>query len=82
VYSIKPDPRSRADVAALPDAALRPYLELLDTLRIDPWSGPSFVPENPTSAIRTMPFGSAGLATYLILEDQKRVDMLAVNWVG
>jgi hypothetical protein len=27
-------------------------------------------------------FGPGGLVTYLILEDQRRVDVLQVHWVG
>jgi hypothetical protein len=28
------------------------------------------------------PFGTYGMAVYLILDDQRRVDVLLVQWVG
>lgn len=36
----------------------------------------------PDGAVRTLPFGSHGMVTYLILDDQLRVDVLNVVWVS
>jgi hypothetical protein len=38
--------------------------------------------DNPDAPLRSWPFGRAGLLTYLILEDQQRVDLIRVVWVG
>jgi hypothetical protein len=37
---------------------------------------------NPKGPVRQLPFGQLGLITYLILEDQQRVDLLIVTWAG
>lgn len=38
--------------------------------------------ENPGGAVRTLPLGRAGMVTYLILDDQRRVDVVnVVAWV-
>lgn len=38
----------------------------------------------PDGEVRQMVFGPGGkgLVTYLVLEDQRRVDVLLVTWVG
>lgn len=53
-------------------------------LRLVPWNGRSLNDTNPHAEVRQMVFGPGGrgLVTYLILEDQRRVDVLQVNWVG
>lgn len=39
---------------------------------------------NPDAEVRTLTFGltAQGMITYLILEDQRRVDILDVLWLG
>ena len=38
-------------------------------------------PVPPTkTGLRTVAFGNAGMVTYLILDDQRRVDVLQVFW--
>ena len=37
---------------------------------------------NSGGAVRQLPFGQLGMITYLILEDQRRVDLLLVTWAG
>jgi hypothetical protein len=32
--------------------------------------------------MRQLPFGGLGVITYLILDDQRRVDLLIVTWAG
>ena len=32
--------------------------------------------------MRQLPFGRLGMITYLILDDQQRVDLLIVTWAG
>jgi hypothetical protein len=80
MYQIDTDPQAMDQLRALPEEALLPYAELLNVLELVPWRGDSIAKNNPDGAVRTMPFGRRGMVTYLILEDQLRVDVLIVNW--
>jgi hypothetical protein len=53
-------------------------------LEVAPWSGDPLIGAKPDGAIRTTVFGPAGegMITYLILDDQRRVDILDVMWIG
>ena len=53
-------------------------------LEVSPWSSESLSAANPTAGVRTLTFGPTGqgMVTYLILEDQRRVDILDVLWIG
>ncbi|AEA28806.1 hypothetical protein Psed_6725 (plasmid) [Pseudonocardia dioxanivorans CB1190] len=53
-------------------------------LELAPWGGESLNLANPDAPVRTLAFGAAGegLVTYLILEAQRRVDVLDVLWLG
>lgn len=72
----------RAELEALPRAALTALAELLAVLEDAPWSGAPLVDRNPGGAVRTMAFGTGGLATYVVVEHLGRVDLLQVHWVG
>jgi hypothetical protein len=48
-----------------------------------PWNGRSVNPElNPDGPVRNLPFGAAGMLTYLIVERDQRVDVLLITWSG
>jgi hypothetical protein len=80
-YSIDLDPAAQDAIAALPQAALIALAEALTVLELTPWSGRSVNPErDPDTPVRNLPFGAAGLLTYLILERDQRVDVLLVTW--
>lgn len=49
-------------------------------LELTPWSGAPL--NNPDGAVRVLPFGRSGLTTFLILDEQRRVGVLRVQWVG
>ncbi len=51
-------------------------------LEVNPWGGDPYHRQNPDAPLRTLAFGGAGMVTYLILEDQRRVDLLIVFWMG
>lgn len=53
-------------------------------LEIAPWGGEPINDDTPDGPVRTLAFGPAhqGLITYLILEDQRRVDLLDVLWLS
>jgi len=53
-------------------------------VEISPWSGEPVNDRNPDGPVRTHTFGPEhqGMVTYLILDDQRRVDVLSVLWLG
>jgi hypothetical protein len=82
VYRVETYPEAPDQIAALPDDALASYAETLGVLKLIPWNGEPINKHNPTGPVRTLPFGAGGMVTYLILEDQRRVDVITVMWVG
>ena len=75
-YSIDIDPQAQESIAALPTDALLALTEAFTLLELSPWSGQSVNAEkNPDAPVRNLPFGRAGLLTYLVLDDEQRVDV-------
>jgi hypothetical protein len=54
--------------------------QLFDLLEVAPWSGRSVDPANPRGNMLTHAFGERGLATYLVLEEQREVYLLRIEW--
>jgi hypothetical protein len=81
-YRLDVDPVAQAQIRALPPDALVALAEVMSMFELTPWTGPSINEDNPEGNVRVLPFGSAGMVTYLILEDQRRVDVLEVLWAG
>lgn len=82
-YSIDIDPLAQESIAALPTDALPALAEAFTLLELSPWSGRSVNAEkNPDAPVRNLPFGRAGLLTYLVLDDEQRVDVLLIAWTG
>lgn len=83
MYRVDTDALAEPQVAALPPHALAPYAELRTLLEVDPWSGDAINSRNPDAAVRTRTFGShhEGFVAFLILEEQRRVDILTVMWL-
>jgi hypothetical protein len=79
VYRLNLDPVAEEQINAVPEGALRPLAELFTLLETAPWSG-QFNPANPRSNMLTHAFGERGLATYLVLEEQREVHVLRVEW--
>ncbi len=69
-----------AQVDALPGNALAPFAEVKVVLETAPWSGRPYRKDYPDGPARTITFGERGLATYLILERQRRVEIFDVVW--
>jgi hypothetical protein len=80
VYEVDLAGSAVAQVAALPAVALAPYAELRVLLETAPWAGDPYREDYPGGPVRTIAFGERGLAMYLILERQRRVEILDVLW--
>lgn len=84
MYRVTTDGEALEQVAALPDEALASYAEALGVMKLIPWIGLPLNKDNPDGAVRQLIFGprSDGIVTYLILDHQRRVDVLRVTWAG
>jgi hypothetical protein len=84
VYKVTTDKQSQAQIDALPADALAPFAEARTALELAPWAGRPYHRRQPDSPMRTLIFGPHGQGTivYLILDDQRRVDLLVVLWLA
>ena len=84
MYEVGADDQSHAEIDALPEMALPLFVEARIAIEVAPWNGDAINAAFPEAPVRTLVFGaqSQGLITYLILEDQRRVDILKVLWIG
>jgi hypothetical protein len=80
VYRLSLDPIVEDQIKAIPQEALRPLAELFTLLEAAPWSGEPFNTANPRGNMLTHAFGELGLATYLVMEDQREVYLLRIEW--
>ncbi|AWS48123.1 hypothetical protein DKM19_02255 [Streptosporangium sp. 'caverna'] len=67
-------------MTAVPEEALRPLAELFTLLETAPWSGRPYNSANPKANMLTHAFGERGLATYMVLEEQREVYLIRVEW--
>jgi hypothetical protein len=81
-YSIDVDPLAEQQISALPQPALNALADAIGVLELAPWNGRPLNDANPGGPVRQLPFGDLGMITYLILDDQQRVDLLIVTWAG
>lgn len=79
MYEIRPHPDAVEQIAALPGDARASYEDAVKVMSLVPWNGRPINPRNPDGAVRLLVF-PGGMVTYLILEDQQRVDVLTVHW--
>jgi hypothetical protein len=84
VYRLVIYPDAQEQVAALPAETLDAYADVLGVLELAPWSGRPQHEANPEGAVRRWMFGpsGAGQVIYLILEDQREVHVILVQWWG
>jgi hypothetical protein len=82
VYTVDLDPVAQQQAEALPATAINLFLELRAVLEVDPWSGRPLNPDNPKANILTRAFGGLGLAVYLILDEQRLVYIVRIDWLG
>lgn len=81
-YTLDIDPLAAQQIAALPPPALAALAEAVAVLEVLPWNGLPLNRDNPDGAVRQLPFGTVGMITYLILDRQRRVDVLIITWAG
>jgi hypothetical protein len=81
VYRVGVDDASQAQLDALPDQGQRAWRELRQTLEVAPWNGRPLNPAVP-DGVQVWVFGARGegIAYYLISDNQRRVEILAVRW--
>lgn len=82
LYTVVTDEQAQPRVDALPAVALAAYAEARVLLETAPWSGRPYHRDNPEGVLRVQPFATYGLVLYSIVEDQRRVDVLTVQWAG
>lgn len=84
MYTVEPYPEAEEAIAALPEAARAGYRDAVEVMALVPWNGRSYVCTKPDGPMRQIVFGPGGygVATYLVLEDEQRVDVLRVQWAG
>ena len=83
MYYVDTDSVALDQIAALPTEALSHYAQVLGVLELTPWNGAPYNDRKPDGIMRTLLFGTGrGKVIYLILEDQRRVDVLTVMWLG
>jgi hypothetical protein len=83
VYESTTDGESQPQIDALPVEALEPFAEARLAIELAPWNGKPYHRHKPDSAMRAWTFGPHGEGdiVYMILEDQRRVDILVVLWL-
>ena len=83
MYSVVTDSEVVSQLTALPADALLSYDDAVRVLELVPWNGRPYNDRKPDGAMRELIFGNGfGTVTYLILEDQREVHVLLVQWIG
>ena len=82
MYKLDIDPVARDQLNAVPAGELNALADLFAMLELTPWNGQPQNKDNPDGAVRRVLFGDWGIVVYLILDDQRRVDVLQVVWAG
>jgi mRNA-degrading endonuclease RelE of RelBE toxin-antitoxin system len=83
-YKIEIDPQAQDQIRALPAGMLQAFAEVIAMLELTPWNGAPYVAAKPDGNIRRLTFGpsDSAIVIYMILEGQRRVDVLKVMWLG
>lgn len=81
-YELEVYPEAEEQIDALPPEVRSALDGAMTVLALVPWNGRPYNDDMPDGSMRQLVFGRQGLVTYLILEDQRRVDVLRVQWVG
>ena len=81
MYRVVVDSAAIEQIAALPTEALPFYAEVLE---LAPSGGRPYNDDLPEGPMRELVFGATGegTVTYLLLEQQREVHVLLVQWIG
>jgi hypothetical protein len=84
VYKVTTDEQSQPQIEALPADALAPFAEARAALELAPWNGAPYHRNRPDSPMRALALGPNGEGdiVYLVLEEERRVDILVVLWLS
>ncbi|WP_327046479.1 hypothetical protein OG320_00770 [Microbispora sp. NBC_01189] len=82
MYEVQHDPLAEHQRDALPAEAQPRYMELLAMLELAPWAGDPFKEDKPEGNMRKKVFGGCGIATYLVIEEQRLVYVVRIIWLG
>ncbi|WP_225729694.1 MULTISPECIES: hypothetical protein [unclassified Nocardia] len=82
MYRVDTSGEATDQIANLPDDALLAYAEAAVVLELAPWNGLSVNKRNPDAPLRQLVFGSFGMITYLVVEQERLVSVIRVQWVG
>jgi hypothetical protein len=82
LYRVVTDSEAAEQIAALPAEALPSFAEAFGVLELTPWNGRPYNESKPDGEMRELVFAYWGTVTYLVLEQQREVHILLVQWVG
>ncbi|NKQ57142.1 hypothetical protein HFP15_30155 [Amycolatopsis sp. K13G38] len=82
MYRVVTYAEAAEQIGALPAEALPLFAEAFGVLELAPWNGRPYNASKPDGEMRELVFGSLGTVTYLVLEPQREVHILLVQWVG
>ena len=83
MYSYEQTAEVADALESMPVELLGHFAELITFLELTPWAGQPYQPRNPGGSLRKMTFGPNGeaLATYVILEEQRRIVVVSLIWI-
>jgi hypothetical protein len=84
MYRVATDDEVNAQVAALPDELLPYYAQVLDLPELVPWNSRPYSASKPDGVMRKLLFGPPGRmaeAIFLILERDRRVEIVRIVWI-
>jgi hypothetical protein len=84
MYQVVTDDEVNAQVEALPDELLTYYAQVLDLLEIAPWNSEPYNDAKPDGVMRSLRFGRPGRTgevIFLVLEPERRVEIVRVHWI-
>jgi hypothetical protein len=84
MYQVVTDDEVNAQVEALPDELLPYYAQALDLLEFAPWNSRPYNAAKPDGVMRTLHIGPKDRSAeviFLVLEPDRRVEIVRVHWI-
>ncbi len=84
MFRVVVDEEAASQIDALPVDALQKFADALGVLELVPHNGRPYNDDKPGGPMRELTFGDRGQGTitYLVLEQQREVHVLLVQWLG